>query len=233
MMAEPTVNRPDVHLRTENLGRSVNGKELVAGISVSVERSQIVAIAGPSGAGKSSFLRLINRLDEPTSGTVFLNGQDYREIAPQALRQRAGMVMQAAYLFPGTVAENIRFGPRQRGEVLAGRDIEALLERVGMGGYADRDVSNLSGGEAQRVSLARTLANSPEILLLDEPTSSLDADTERDVERLICDIIHDQALTCLIVTHDMEQARRMASHVVLMKAGRLADFGRLEDILDA
>ena len=125
------------------------------------------------GAGKSSFLRLLNRLDEPTSGTVLLDGKDYHEIGPRELRRRVGMVMQMAYLFPGTVAANIAFGPQQQHEPISLEQIERLLERVGLPGYQDHDVNNLSGGEAQRVSLARTLANSPEVVLLDEPTSAL------------------------------------------------------------
>ena len=117
---------------------------------------------------------MLNRLDEPTSGIIRFNGQDYRELAPQKLRQRIGMVMQAAYLFPGTVADNVAYGPLQRGQTLPAEQIATLLQRVDLPGYQERGVSNLSGGEAQRVSIARTLANDPEILLLDEPTSALD-----------------------------------------------------------
>ncbi|HSJ57811.1 MAG TPA: phosphate ABC transporter ATP-binding protein [Anaerolineae bacterium] len=220
-------------LRTKDLGRAVNGTRLVEGVTIAIERRQVVAIVGPSGAGKSSLLRLLNRLDEPTSGTVYLDGHDYRELEPQALRRRVGMVMQTANLFPGTVERNIRFGPRQRGEELAEADVEELLARVELAGYARRDVSRLSGGEAQRVSIARTLANSPEVLLLDEPTSSLDAQTEREVEDLMCEIVHGQGLTCLIVTHDIAQAHRLASHALLLQDGRLVGFGPVEEVLDA
>jgi putative ABC transport system ATP-binding protein len=149
-------------LATKHLSRAVNGKFLVDDINVQVEAGEILAVVGPSGAGKSSFLRLLNRLDEPTGGTVLLDGQDYKNIPPRELRRRVGMVMQMAYLFPGTVAANIGFGPRQRGETLATEQIAALLERVGLSGYQYRDVNDLSGGEAQRVSVARTLANAPE-----------------------------------------------------------------------
>src|SRR4051812_25653307 len=161
-------------LKTESLFRTVADRVLVSDISVQVQPGEVLAVVGPSGAGKSSFLRLLNRLDEPTGGTIRLNGRDYRHIAPRELRRRVGMVMQVAYLFPGTVAANVAFGPRQRGEKLSLEQIAALLERVGLPGYQERDVSNLSGGEAQRVSLARALANAPEALLLDEPTSALD-----------------------------------------------------------
>jgi putative ABC transport system ATP-binding protein len=234
MTTEPALHITQrVILQTERLRRVVDEMCLVDDISIQVEKGNIVAIVGPSGAGKSSFLRLLNRLDEPTAGTVWLEGIDYRTIPPQELRRRVGMLMQSPYLFSGTVADNIHFGPRQRGEELPPETVEQLLERVGMAGYADRDVSNLSGGEAQRVSLARTLANSPEVLLLDEPTSALDEATQRGVEDLICSIIHQQALTCLIVTHDIQQAARMATHVMALEAGRLVKYGPAEEIHNA
>jgi putative ABC transport system ATP-binding protein len=216
-------------LQTVNLSRVVAGKRLVDDISIQVKKGDVVAITGPSGAGKSSFLRLLNRLDEPTGGTVLLDGHDYRNIPPQELRRRVGMVLQSPYLFPGTVADNIRFGPIQRGETPTLASIEQILEQVNLAGFASRDVGNLSGGEAQRVSLARTLANVPDILLLDEPTSALDETTEADVEALICGIIRERNLSCLMVTHDAVQARRMASHVMLMEAGRLVQFGPSEE----
>src|SRR6266446_2827564 len=147
-----------IALETKHLSRSLVGRVLVSDISVHVQPGEVLAVVGPSGAGKSSFLRLLNRLDEPTGGTVCLNGQDYRELAPRVLRRRVGMVMQMAYLFPGTVAANLAFGPRQDGERFSSAQIAALLERVGLPDYQDRDVSYLSGGEAQRVSLVRTLA---------------------------------------------------------------------------
>src|SRR6201995_2155659 len=118
-------------LETRDLSRSVIGKVLVAGVNIKVAPGELVAIVGPSGAGKSSFLRLVNRLDEPTGGTVILDGTDYHMIAPRELRRRVGMVMQMAYLFAGTVAANIAFGPRQCGDVLSRGQIETLLDRVG------------------------------------------------------------------------------------------------------
>jgi putative ABC transport system ATP-binding protein len=176
---------------------------------------------------------LLNRLTEPTGGTVRLEGRDTREIPPPELRRRVGMMMQTPYLFPGTVAENVRFGPEQRGETLDDATLERLLARVGLDDYADREVHNLSVGEAQRVSLARILANAPEVLLLDEPTSALDADSEARAETLICEILRDRGLTGLIVTHDMEQARRVADQVMVFRDGQLTDFGPAEEVLDA
>ena len=220
-------------LRTQNLSRWVGDDHIVEDISIEVQRSDFFAIVGPSGAGKSSFLRLLNRLDEPTEGTVYLDGKDYREIRPAVLRRRLGMVMQMAHLFPGTVADNIRFGPRQRGEELSNEHIEGLLSKVSLDGYSDRNVDHLSGGEAQRVSLARTLANSPEVLLLDEPTSSLDDQSEREVERLILEIIQSEKLTCLMVTHDMAQAERLADQAILIRDGHLIKMGPVKEVIYA
>jgi putative ABC transport system ATP-binding protein len=219
-------------LRTEHLTRAVGETRLVDDVCVDVACCDVLAVVGPSGAGKSSFLRLLNRLDEPTGGTVYLDGQDYRHIPPRELRQRVGMVMQSPHLFPGTVADNIRFGPRQRGQDVPDEVVMTLLENVDLPGYAGRSVGNLSGGEAQRVSLARTLANRPEVVLLDEPTSALDDAARGEVEALIRRIIREQQLTCLIVTHNMDQAARMAARMMLMEEGRMVGVGPVEEMLD-
>jgi putative ABC transport system ATP-binding protein len=228
----PTISVPSAPaLEADRLSRAVIGKVLVDEVSVQVRVGEVMAVAGPSGAGKSSFLRLLNRLDEPTGGTVRLDGRNYRELAPRDLRRRVGMVMQSANLFPGTVAANVGFGPSQRGETLLPRQIDALLERVGLAGYQERDVSSLSGGEAQRVSLARTMANAPETLLLDEPTSALDEISARRIEDLLLDIIHERRMTCVIVTHDTAQAHRIADRTMIMEAGRLAAVGPTMEVL--
>jgi putative ABC transport system ATP-binding protein len=206
---------------------------LVNDITVQLRAGEVLAVVGPSGSGKSSFLRLLNRLDEPTSGTVFLEGIDYRELPPRELRRKVGMVTQRAFMFPGTVAQNLGFGPRQRGETLSDAQAGKLMTRVGLPGYEARDVVNLSGGEAQRVSLARALANSPIVLLLDEPTSALDDEAKTGVESLIREIIHDSRLTCVVVTHDVSQAARMANRVMVLESGRAARIGPVEEVLHA
>jgi putative ABC transport system ATP-binding protein len=210
-----------IAVETKNLSRAVVDKVLVRDISVQVHKGEVLAVVGPSGSGKSSFLRLLNRLDEATGGTVLLDGEDYRAIAPRELRRRVGMVMQMAYLFPGTVAANIAFGPLQRHEIIPQQEIKALLERVGLPGYEGRDMTNLSGGEAQRVSLARTLANSPEVLLLDEPTSALDEASARGIEELVLGVIRERQMTCVIVTHNRQQAARIADRTMHLEAGKL------------
>jgi putative ABC transport system ATP-binding protein len=225
-------NSPSV-LTIQHLSRAVNGKVLVDNITVEISRGDVLAVVGPSGSGKSSFLRLLNRLDEPTGGTVFLEGTDYREIPPRELRRQVGMVTQRAFLFPGTVADNLRFGPRQRGETLSDTMVAGLLTRVGLAGYETRDVANLSGGEAQRVSLARALANSPTVLLLDEPTSALDDESKRGIESLIQGIMRTGGLTCVMVTHDVAQARRMADRALVLESGRAVRIGPIAEVLHA
>ncbi len=220
-------------IQTRDLTRVVQDKVIVQDINLNVWPGEVLMILGPSGSGKSSLLRLINRLDEPTRGTVLLDGQDYREIPPLELRRRVGMMMQQAFLFPGTVADNIRFGPRQRGIELPDETINRLLERVGLTGFAQRDVERLSGGEAQRVALARVLANEPEVLLLDEPTSALDQEAKEAVESLIQEVIHEEHLTCLWVTHDLHQAARMGDRVAQLEHGRLVRITTPQEVLHA
>jgi putative ABC transport system ATP-binding protein len=149
------------------------------------------------------------------------------------LRRKLGMVNQRPYLFPGTVEQNLRYGPSQRGESLAQDSIDQLLARVGLKGYASRNIANLSGGEAQRVSVARTLANSPLALLLDEPTSALDQTAKLEVESAIQNIVRDQGLTCVLVTHDTAQAARLAARVLVLEAGRVVRLGSVHEVLHA
>jgi putative ABC transport system ATP-binding protein len=229
----PALLNRNILLQTRDLSRTVGSKVLVSDVSVQVRQGEVLAVVGPSGAGKSSFLRLLNRLDEPTGGTVLLNGQDYRDIPPRELRRCVGMVMQTAYLFPGTVTANVAFGPQQHSETVAVDQIAALLERVGLPGYHHTPVSNLSGGEAQRVSLARALANSPDALLLDEPTSALDEKSARAIEELVLGTIRERNMTCVIVTHDMLQAARIADRTMILKAGKLVTIGPTKDVLHA
>jgi putative ABC transport system ATP-binding protein len=223
-------------LACSQLGRTLpppDSRTLLADINFSLESGEVLAVIGPSGAGKSTLLRLLNRLDEPTSGTVLLRGTDTRGIAPRELRRRIGMVMQRAYLFPGTVAENVAFGPQQHGQIMSSEEIEHLLAQVGLSGYASRDALTLSGGEAQRVAITRALANQPEVLLLDEPTSALDEISRRGVETLLESLVRQRHLTCVWVTHSIEQARTMADKVIAIDAGRIAAYGSAAEVLHA
>lgn len=206
---------------------------LVENISFTLEVGEVLTVVGPSGAGKSTLLRLLNRLDEPTGGTILLHSRDCREIPVTRLRRSIGMVMQRAFLFPGSVAENVAFGPAQQGRMLSAEQMAGMLARVGLDGYARRDVSTLSGGEAQRVAIVRALANEPEVLLLDEPTSALDEAARDGVQELLASLIRERELTCIWVTHSIEQARAMSDRVLALRAGRIEAIGTPAEVLGA
>jgi putative ABC transport system ATP-binding protein len=218
-------------LETSDLTALRDGTSIVDGVSIAVAKAEVLAVVGPSGAGKSSFLRLLNRLDEPTEGTVLIDGTDYRELPPTELRCRIGFVPQEPGLRNGTVAENVTIGPRLRDRTVSDEAVDRLLSRVDLDGYASRDVSTLSGGEAQRVAIARTIITEPEVVLLDEPTASLDADAEARVEELFTDLITESYLTCVLVTHDRDQARRLADRVAVFEDGRVTAVGDIGTVI--
>lgn len=217
----------DVHLELRNVSktimRKVNetrvGTQILSSLDLKVVKGELVTIMGASGSGKSTLLRLINRLSEVDSGIILFNGKDIREYPPLELRKRIGMVFQFPVMFPGSVRENIAFGMNLWGNTV---DIEALAGETGIEEtLLHADTGKLSGGEKQRVSIARALANQPEILLLDEPTSSLDAPAEEKIEELLQRLQKEQNLTMIWVTHDREQARRISGRSLLLKEGKL------------
>lgn len=229
---EPVTSYTNI-LDTDHLTREVGETRIVDDVTVVIPAGSVLVIVGPSGAGKSSFLRLLNRLDEPTRGTVRFEGRDYKEIPPPELRRRVGMVTQTAFLFPGTIADNLRFGPLQQGIELLAETIEALLSQVGLAGRASEETVHLSRGEAQRVSLARALATKPAVLLLDEPTSALDPEAKDEVEKLILNVVRQNKLTCVMVSHDLAQAARVADQVTVMSKGRLTKIGTVSEVINA
>jgi putative ABC transport system ATP-binding protein len=192
---------------------------VLSDVSLDIEPGA-TAVLGPSGSGKSTLLRLLNRLADPDSGTVHFMGRDVRELDPLELRRRAVLVPQLPAPLPGTVAENVRYGPS-----LCGREVEVAgaLARAGLDdGYAARDVSKLSVGEQQRVMLARALALEPEVLLLDEPTSALDEAAKDGVERTLSELASRAGLSLVLVTHDRAQAERLSRTTVRLEEGRVA-----------
>jgi ABC-type multidrug transport system ATPase subunit len=195
-----------------------DGRPVLRGLDLEL-RPGATALLGPSGSGKSTLLRLLNRLADADEGTIRYRGEDVRSLDPLDLRRSASLVPQLPAPLPGTVAENVRYGPRLRGdEVDAGRP----LEQAGLGpSYADRDASRLSVGEQQRVMLARALALEPDVLLLDEPTSALDETARDGVEATLHELGHSGGRSMVIVTHDRGQAERLADRVVRIKDGRI------------
>ncbi len=218
-------------LATRDLTRVVDGQTLVEDVTMEVRAEEVFIVFGPSGSGKTSLLRLLNRLDEPTRGTVLLDGTDYREIEPRTLRQRVGWVPQQPTLVEGTVAENVAWGPTLRDEPVDDDRLDTLLDRLGLAGFVDRAADRLSGGEAQRVAIARTLFNDPDIVLLDEPASSLDAAAARRVEDLLRDVMADLSLTAVLVTHNADRARRLGHRGVRLEGGQVLRDGSIGDLV--
>lgn len=212
-------------LKARGLSYHLEGKVIVDAVSFAVAKRAVLALIGPSGAGKSTLLRLLNRLAEPDEGTVYLDERDYRDIEPETLRQRVGYVPQQPALRDGTVLENVTAGPRLRGKCIDEHDVEQLLDRMDLAGYELRDVGGLSGGEQQRIAIARSVFNRPEVLLLDEPTASLDEEVEAQVETLLEDLIAKLDLTVVLVTHDRTQAKRLADRIAVLEGGRIASVG--------
>lgn len=213
-------------------------RTILSEVTFSVPQARIFTVLGPSGSGKSTLLRCINRLLEPTSGSVLLDGQPVSGLPVQELRRRVGMVFQTPALFDGTVLDNVLYGPRLRKEAAAVEPASArelacgLLHRVGLPeDLSDKSVAELSGGEAQRVSLARALANRPEVLLLDEPTASLDPSASMRVERHLLQLADETDLTFIFVTHNLEQARRIGDEALLLMDGRVVEQGPLRELM--
>lgn len=188
------------------------------------DRGSITCLLGPSGSGKSTMLRLCNRLEVPSSGCIRFRGDDIADQDPLQLRRRVGMVFQRPTVFPGTVRDNLLVAhpdasPEQCEEVLRRAHIDAAL--------LDRDADGLSGGEAQRVCLARTLITGPEALLMDEPTSALDPAATRSLETLGIELTQD-GMPIVWVTHDLDQADRIADERLVLADGRIADAHQAE-----
>jgi putative ABC transport system ATP-binding protein len=196
----------------------IGGRPILRDISLAVSAEGITVLLGPSGAGKSMILRLLNRLEVPTAGTVRFRGQPVTTIDPLTLRRRVGMVFQRPAPFPGTVRDNLRVADPDATE-------DALLAALGGAGlppaFLDRSADDLSGGESQRMCLARTLVTRPEVLLMDEPTSALDPDARHRLERT-ARALAAEGRPVVWVTHDLDQAGRLADDMLVVIDGRIA-----------
>ena len=202
-------------------------------ISFSVDKGEILVIIGPSGSGKSSLLRCLNRLEEPQSGLIQLDGTDITESPVTALRRRVGMIFQQAVSFEGSVADNIAFGPTLCGESLSRKRIHELMDLASLEPeLTDKDAHELSGGQEQRLAIARALANQPDVLLLDEPTSALDPIATRNVEESLLFLRRQLGLTLVWVSHSIEQARRLADRVLLLSDGRMIRVDSVDAMLN-
>lgn len=224
-------------LVVKNLKKNFGENQVLKGIDEHIKQGEVVCVIGPSGSGKSTFLRCLNLLEEPTSGEIYLDGEQINaeKTDINKVRQKLGMVFQNFNLFPHeTVMENIILAPVN----VLGKTAEEsektgleLLKRVGLKDKKDAYPSSLSGGQKQRVAIARALAMNPEAMLFDEPTSALDPEMVGDVLEVMRDLAK-KGMTMIIVTHEMGFAREVADRVIFMDEGYLIEEGSPENIFD-
>ncbi len=208
----------------------------VNGCTCEIEAGQLIVILGPSGCGKTTLLKMVNRLYEPTSGTIYLNGTDIRQIKATKLRQQIGYVIQQSGLFPHmTVAQNIAVVPKllgwQRSHYQARIDELLTLVELPPQEYRNRYPSQLSGGQQQRVGLARALAGDPKVMLMDEPFGAIDAITRETLQDEILRLQRQLKKTILFVSHDVEEALRLADKIIILQKGQIVQFDTPFNIL--
>jgi ABC-type polar amino acid transport system ATPase subunit len=229
---------PTPKIEIRNLRKSFHGREVVCGIDLAIHKGEVVAIIGQSGSGKSTLLRTLNRLEAPTSGQVLVDGIEITADRNQLrqMRRRVGMVFQSFNLFPHmTALENVMEGPRTvlgHGRAEAEATARALLEKVGLAARAGQYPATLSGGEQQRVSIARALAMKPEVMLFDEVTSALDPERVGDVLNVMKELA-DEGMTMVAVTHEMGFAEKVATRVIFMDGGQIVEEGPPQHIFHA
>ena len=220
-------------LLIDQLVKEFNGVRAVNAVSACVNKGEIFALLGSSGCGKSTLLRMLAGFESPTSGTITLAGRDLTGIAPY--ERPINMMFQSYALFPHlTVWDNIAFGLRRDGlprKEIAAR-VEQMLELVQLQPYAQRKPHQLSGGQQQRVALARSLAKRPQLLLLDEPLGALDKKLRERTQLELVNIIEQVGVTCVMVTHDQEEAMTIASRIAVMSEGRILQVGKPSEIYE-
>ena len=215
-------------IQVQDLKKSFGTQVVLDGITTEIDQGEVVAIIGPSGCGKSTFLRSLNLLEEPTSGTILFEGTDItdKSVDINKMRQKIGMVFQQFNLFPNyTIQNNITLAPVKLGLMTqqeAEKKAKELLERVGLPERANDYPSQLSGGQKQRIAIARALAMNPDVMLFDEPTSALDPELTGEVLKVIRELARD-GMTMVVVTHEMGFAREVANRVLFIDEGKIQE----------
>ena len=221
-------------IKIRNLHKRYGNLEILKGIDLDVEKSEVVVVIGPSGSGKSTLLRCVNYLEVPSDGLITIDGQDItRDVNINTIRAEVGMVFQHFNLFPHmTVLQNITLAPikvRGKSEEEAKKIGMELLERVGLANKADAFPAQLSGGQQQRVAIARALAMHPKIMLFDEPTSALDPEMVKEVLEVM-QRLAESGMTMMVVTHEMGFAREVANRVIFVDGGKILESGTPDEV---
>ena len=223
----------NILIHVTDLKKTFGDHEVLKGINTTISKGEVIAIVGPSGCGKSTFLRSLNLLEVPTSGTITFEGTDItdKSVDINKMRQKIGMVFQQFNLFPNmTVKQNIMLAPVKLG-IMNSEDAEKkameLLGRIGLPDKADAYPAMLSGGQKQRIAIARSLAMNPDVMLFDEPTSALDPEMVGEVLNLMKQLAAD-GMTMVVVTHEMGFAREVASRVIFINEGIIQEENKPE-----
>jgi polar amino acid transport system ATP-binding protein len=234
-MTAGTAGQASVSLGAKDIHQTLGGTKVLRGVDIEAPAGSTLALIGPSGSGKSTVLRTLNRLYEPDSGDILLDGRSVLRDDPNKLRERIGMVFQQYNLFPHlSVLKNVALAPRKlrRLSADAARDLALTqLDRVGLKHKAAARPGMLSGGQQQRVAIARALAMAPQVMFFDEATAALDPEMVTGVLELIADLGAD-GMTMLVVTHEMGFARSASDTVVFMDQGKVVESGPPEQIFD-
>ncbi|MBM4760919.1 phosphate ABC transporter ATP-binding protein [Bacillus sp. B15-48] len=218
---------PAIHF--QNVSYSVDGMQILTEITGSFPEGKITTLVGPSGARKSTLLKLCNGLRSPSSGEIFIKNKNIDTYQPVELRRLVGIALQSAPMVNGSVLDNLNLPLELQGKKLAKQEGEELLNDVGLApDYLDRNIKDLSGGQRQKVSIARTLVNRPQILLLDEITSSLDRTSTQEIQELIVKINEKYGVTFIWITHNLQQALTVGNYTWVMMEGELVETGESE-----
>ena len=222
-------------IEVKGLKKSFGDLEVLKGIDQNIEKGEVLCIIGPSGSGKSTMLRCINRLEEPTAGEIWIDGEMITDKNIDSMRTKMGMVFQQFNLFPHmSVLENLTCGPvnvKKEDEKTAEERAMKLLERVGLAEKSGQYPRNLSGGQQQRVAIARALTMEPEVMLFDEPTSALDPEMVGEVLDVMKSLAA-EGMTMIVVTHEMGFAREVADKVIFMDGGYIVEQGTPAEVLN-
>ena len=216
-------------IETVNIFQNYDGRDILKNINLKIDRAEVFALIGPTGTGKTTLIRIMDLLEPPYSGRVFFDGMDVTNprIGRLEARRRMSYVQQKPVVFTANVYDNVAFGLKWRHEKsnLIKRKVDDALELVGMKEYRNRNARTLSGGETQRIAIARALATGPEILLLDEPTANLDPISTTKVEQVLHDVIKEKKIAVVMATHDMVQGQQLASRIGVLLDGELVQVG--------